>query len=92
MTDSPKDAVLLRGLLAGLALALAAGAFAAAPAAAADRHDDRGRQHHVDHRRHWRPPAYGYGAPTYVPAPPPVVYAPPGPPAALNFIIPLTIR
>jgi len=47
--------------------------------------------------RHFRrrpppPPTWGYDRPTYVPAPPPVVYAPPGPPAAINFGLSLNLR
>jgi hypothetical protein len=54
-------------------------------------HDRDRRDHHV---RHYAPPprAWGYGQPTYVQAPPPVVYAPPALPAVLNFGITLPIR
>jgi hypothetical protein len=57
-------------------------------------------QDYRDHRppppRHYRhrpppPPAWGYDQPTYVPAPPPVVYAAPAPPAAI-FGLSLNLR
>lgn len=55
--------------------------IAAGPAHADDR-DHRDRRH-FQHRP--PPPNWGYDQPTYVPAPPPVVYAPPIPPAGINF-------
>ncbi len=52
--------------------------------------------HRPPPRHHYRPPppppAWGYDQPTYVPAPPPVVYAPEGPPAAINFGLNLNLR
>jgi hypothetical protein len=77
---------------AGIASAvLVAGAMAAAlPAAAQDRDRDRrdDERHHrerVVHERREPAPAYGYGVPTYVPDPPPVVYAPPAPTGGLSL-------
>ena len=55
---------------------------------APDRHDARPaeRRDHVSRGRRERRPAYGYDAPTYVPDPPPVVYAPPQPPPGLSLM------
>jgi len=63
----------LRLAVAALAVTAIAGGLAA-PSVAAPR--DRGR-HPVHHGYRRPPPAYGYGVPTYVPAPPPLVYSPP---------------
>lgn len=86
----------LRGIFAGVAVAVAIGMFLPGPANAdpRDRHDHDHYRHDQHYRHVYRRPApvYGYGAPTYVPAPPPVVYSPVGPPAALNFIFPLNFR
>ena len=81
----------LREIVGGLALAAAIGTLLPGPVIAAPRDYHRGRNYHHYHRPPPRP-VYGYGAPSYVPAPPPVVYSPVGPPAALNFIIPLDFR
>ncbi len=83
--------------MSGLRIAAAALAAAtlivgvAGPAGADDR-DHRGRR--VVHHRHYAPPrpAWGYDQPSYVAAPPPVVYAPPQGPAMLNFGITLPLR
>jgi hypothetical protein len=89
--------------LAALALVCALG-MATGPALAQDRgHDDRGRPDARAPERHAAPehrkrevrarpvarPAYGYDVPTYGSYPPPVVYAPPAPPAGISLIIPL---
>jgi hypothetical protein len=76
--------IAMRCMIATLAAAtLVAGLFGTASA-----------QDYRDRRppppRHYRhrpppPPAWGYDQPAYVAAPPPVVYAPEGPPAAINF-------
>jgi len=79
----------LRIIAAALAAAtLIAGVAGPAGADPRDRHD-----RHVRHR-HYAPaaPAWGYDQPSYVAAPPPVVYAPPQGPAMLNFGITLPIR
>ncbi|HTC18197.1 MAG TPA: hypothetical protein VK690_03715 [Stellaceae bacterium] len=65
---------------------LAAGFLAVSPALAQDRHDDRDRDRD---RRHYYHPYY-YAPPVY--APPPVVYAPPAPSPAIDFIFPIHIR
>jgi hypothetical protein len=77
-----------RAVTAALLLSFALGGIAFSPAAAQDRdrHDDRGRHEErrpVRRPHHPSPPAWGYDAPSYVQAPPPVVYAPPAPPEAL---------
>lgn len=82
----------LRGIFAGVAVAVAIGMLLPGPANADPRDYHHGRDYHRHYRRPPPRPVYGYGAPTYVPAPPPVVYSPVGPPAALNFIIPLNFR
>jgi hypothetical protein len=41
--------------------------------------DRRPQRRRVVHDRREAPPVYGYDVPTYVPDPPPVVYAPPAP-------------
>jgi hypothetical protein len=46
------------------------------------RHERRDR---FAHERREALPAYGYGVPTYVPDPPPVIYAPPAPVGGLSF-------
>lgn len=63
-----------------LALAVVLGGLAVpADAGGRDRGDRRDVHRHVVHRPP-PPPAWGYAAPSYVQAPPPVVYAPPAPP------------
>jgi len=76
---------LTRVAAAALALVLLTGG-----AATADSRD----HHYYHHVRHHRPPppAWGYGQPSYVASPPPLVYAPPSGPAVLNFGITLPIR
>jgi hypothetical protein len=66
-------------------------AGAVAPASADEHGDRRGRNdHHERHDRRPPPrPAWGYDQPSYVEAPPPMVYAPPQEPAFLNFGITL---
>jgi hypothetical protein len=75
-----------------LALTLAAivGAAWTAPAQA----EERDRGHEVNrghHHRDWHG-ASAYVAPGYVYAPPPVYYAAPEAPPAINFVFPLRIR
>lgn len=60
-----------------LALTLLLGGLAM-PAYAQGRGDRHPVRRHVVHRP--PRPAWGYAAPSYVEAPPPVVYAPPAPP------------
>ena len=68
-------------------------------------HEDQGRGHEVQDRDHerdrgrheeHRPPprvyGYGYDAPSYVRAPPPVVYATPELPPVINFGFSLDLR
>ncbi|HUK60830.1 MAG TPA: hypothetical protein VLV50_16485 [Stellaceae bacterium] len=83
--------VAVRGLLAGTAAAILAVAMIGTAAAQPYPY------HRPPPRHHHRPPpppppAWGYDRPTYVPAPPPVVYAPEAPPAAINFGISLNLR
>ena len=58
-----------------------------APERGGDRRDARPPDRHarVDRGRRVVRPVYGYDAPTYVPDPPPVVYAPPAPSGGLSF-------
>jgi len=72
---------MIRAAAAALAMVMLVGGVA--QTAAADPRD-RGR-HVVRHYRHPPPRAWGYGQPTYVQAPPPVVYGPPEMPPAINF-------
>jgi hypothetical protein len=79
-----------RGWLGGMvSAALVAGAMATAlPAAAQERdrrHDERHHRERVVHPRPVPAPAYGFGVPTYVPDPPPVVYSPPAPTGGLSL-------
>jgi hypothetical protein len=94
--DGPSRAVLGRSILGGVALALllaiglggpVTGFLAASPALAQDRHDDR--DHRDDHGRDRHPYYYRQG-PVY--APPAVIYAPPGPSPAIDFVFPINIR
>src|ERR1700688_1300787 len=94
----------IRKLLLALTLAMGAAGVMAGPALAADwghdRHDWPGRDWPGRdwHGRYWHAHAYlGFApAPVYVapgyayPVAPPIVFAPPV--AALNFVLPLTIR
>lgn len=48
-----------------------------------DQHDRREVREPI---RRERRPAYGYDAPTYGEAPPPIVYAPPAPTAGINLM------
>jgi hypothetical protein len=76
---------LIRAAAAALAMMMLVGGVA--HTAAADprgRDRDRGR-HVVRHYRRPPPAAWGYGQPSYVQAPPPVVYGPPEMPPAINF-------
>jgi hypothetical protein len=77
--------------IAAAALAVATLIAGVAGPAGADSRDHRDRN--VRHR-HYAPPrqAWGYDQPSYVAAPPPLVYAPPQGPAMLNFGITLPIR
>jgi hypothetical protein len=78
----------IRKILMGLVLAGVVGGLAA-PARADE------RDHRDDHRRpdhHYRDDRHYGGRPGYVYAPPPVVYAAPPAPAALNFVFPLNFR
>ena len=79
--------------LGAAALVVAMSAASLGPAFAEDRdhHRDR-RVHHV--RRPPSPPprAWGYDRPDYVQAPPPLVYAAPAPPAAINLNLGFLIR
>jgi len=81
----------MSGFRAAVATALAAVTLIAAVPASADERD-----RHGGHERYHRAPpprqAWGYGQPSYVEAPPPVVYAPPAGPAFLSFGITLPIR
>ena len=94
-------------MLALLVLAGAVGLGTAAPAYAAPPHNDRGHNdggYHDNRGRHegWHRPAhyahpYGYGSygygPSYVVAPPPVVYyGPPEPSPGINLILPLNFH
>jgi hypothetical protein len=72
---------MIRAAAAALAIAVLLGSVAG-PAIA----DSRDHRRPVRHRRA-PPPRWGYDQPTYVQAPPPVVYAPPEGPAALNFSV-----
>jgi hypothetical protein len=82
------------GFLAVAALALVVGVAALATGPA--RADEHPRHYPHHHRIHHPPPpppiVMGYGAPTYVPEPPPIVYAPPAPPAVISFGINLNLR
>jgi hypothetical protein len=68
--------ITIRASAAALAVTLLIGGMAHPAFAQRDRRDER---HRVVHRPPPRP-AWGYRAPSYVEAPPPVVYAPPAPP------------
>lgn len=72
---------MIRAAAAAVAMVLLVGG--AAGTATADPRD-RGREHHFRHRRP-PPPNWGYDQPSYVAVPPPLVYAPEAPPAAINF-------
>jgi len=75
-------------ILAALVASLAIGALTAPAVRAEDR--DHGR--HERHERHYdRHERWGYGAPAYGVAPPPVVYAPPVAPS-INLVFPLNFR
>lgn len=82
---------MIRAAAAALAMAVLLGGVAS-PAGAdpydRDQHDQHDqRRAPVRHRRPPPPPRrdWGYDVPTYVQAPPPMVYAPPEGPAVLNF-------
>ncbi len=87
----------IRRTAAALVAAVLAGGLAGA-ALAQDRDRDHGRDHRPPprHERHRPPPpppvAWGYDQPTYVQAPPPIVYSAPAPPAAINFGLNLNLR
>jgi hypothetical protein len=84
-----KNALLVR--LSGAVLAAAVlGGGLSAPSFAEDRdHHDR---RPVRHFHHAPPPAYGYGAPTYVQTPPALVYAPPSYASPFNLGLSFNIR
>lgn len=77
--------------VAVLAAAVAMGALAG-PARADEHGRHRRPPHHRPIRRPPRPVVMGYDAPTYVEAPPPIVYAPPAPPALLSLGINLNLH
>jgi hypothetical protein len=83
-----------RGGIRG-ALVLIAAVAVATPAFAQDRDHDRGpdphevrhqERHHGGREHHAPVPDYGYGVPTLVPNPPPIVYAPPAPSAGISLM------
>jgi len=82
-----------RCLTAVMALAFAVAALGAGPARA-DEHPRHPRPHHRPVHHHPPPPpvVMGYDAPTYVASPPPLVYAPPAPPAVISLGINLNLR
>ena|SRR5579863_1559825 len=81
-----------------LAFAAVMGGTLVAPAWARDDDGDRGRGVSRDGGSHYRDAHHGrrdrgyYDSPSYVYAPPPVYYAPPQGPPAIDFIIPLRFR
>jgi hypothetical protein len=82
--------------MSGFRVATAALAAAVLIAGVASTASAEPRDRQVRHERHYRRPAprpaWGYDQPSYVAAPPPLVYAPPSGPAVLNFGITLPIR
>ena len=79
---------------AALTLAVGATVFAAGHARADGHRRGRHPPHHrlIQHRPPPPPVVMGYDAPTYVAAPPPIVYAPPAPPAVISLGINLNLR
>ncbi|HXQ52890.1 MAG TPA: hypothetical protein VN802_17495 [Stellaceae bacterium] len=84
---------IIRAAAAALSVAVLSAAIAgSALADPRDDHRDRRPRHRVVHRAPPPPAVYGYDTPTYVEAPPPMVYAPPQMPAVLSFGLTLPIR